>query len=322
MRNHYKTNSFACSLANRDKPVAATLQGKCSGGKNCSKYRDCYKKMFQGIILYGTVPGLSRDCPGILPAFSWDFLGILFMCFPFSCGERETHKQFDPPPFPDNPAKLFIFIGFFSPWIFYLKIRSEKLKNHSLGHSEPGAQKSSKSTSGGTFRRRPLSTPANGGWILPLESQCNPKKMDFSKKTPSPKDPFSKLDIQEWPRQTKPKKGQFMNFSQGHSGTKVQCESCLFSLRKNKRIHKMGEIHELFVLALSLVWFAGATPDKNYCRIRNYYLIILKRALFPGETKLSTSTVAALFSKMALTGQGIAMVDMAFLVFTAFPHLP
>ena len=23
----------------------------------------------------------------------------------------------------------------------------------------------------------------------------------------------------------------------------------------------MGEIHELFVLTLSLVWFAGATPD-------------------------------------------------------------
>ena len=23
----------------------------------------------------------------------------------------------------------------------------------------------------------------------------------------------------------------------------------------------MGEIHELFVLALSLVWFAGATPE-------------------------------------------------------------
>ena len=33
---------------------------------------------------------------------------------------------------------------------------------------------------------------------------------------------------QEWPRQTKPKKGQSMNFSQGHSGTKVR-ESCLFS---------------------------------------------------------------------------------------------
>ena len=41
-----------------------------------------------------------------------------------------------------------------------------------------------------------------------------------------------------------------------------------------------------------------------------------------GEIKVSTSTVAALFSKMALTGQRIAMVDMAFLVFTAFSYLP
>ena len=30
-------------------------------------------------------------------------------------------------------------------------------------------------------------------------------------------------------KQTRPKKGQFMNFSQGHSGTNIQCESCLFS---------------------------------------------------------------------------------------------
>ena len=52
-----------------------------------------------------------------------------------------------------------------------------------------------------------------------------------------------------------------MNFSQGHSGTKVQCESCLFSQGKTPEFTKMGEIHELFVLALSLVWFAGATPD-------------------------------------------------------------
>ena len=36
----------------------------------------------------------------------------------------------------------------------------------------------------------------------------------------------------------KPKKGQFMNFSQGHSGTKVQSESRLFSQGKNTRIHK------------------------------------------------------------------------------------
>ena len=28
----YKADSFACSLANRDKPVASTLQRKCSGG--------------------------------------------------------------------------------------------------------------------------------------------------------------------------------------------------------------------------------------------------------------------------------------------------
>ena len=52
-----------------------------------------------------------------------------------------------------------------------------------------------------------------------------------------------------------------MNFSQGHSGTEVQCELCLFSYGKTPEFTKMGEIHELFVLALSLVWFAGATPD-------------------------------------------------------------
>ena len=57
---------------------------------------------------------------------------------------------------------------------------------------------------------------------------------------------------QKWPRQTKPKKGQFMNFSQGHSGTKVQCESCLFSQGKTPEFTKNGEIHELSVLAL---WF-------------------------------------------------------------------
>ena len=57
------------------------------------------------------------------------------------------------------------------------------------------------------------------------------------------------------------KKGQFMNFSRGHSGTKVQCELCLFSQGKTPEFTKMGEIHELFVLVLSLVWFAGATPD-------------------------------------------------------------
>ena len=52
-------------------------------------------------------------------------------------------------------------------------------------------------------------------------------------------------------------------FSRGHSGTKIQCESCLFSQRKTPEFTKMGEIQELFVLALSLVWFAGATPEKS-----------------------------------------------------------
>ena len=70
--------------------------------------------------------------------------------------------------------------------------------------------------------------------------------------------------VQGWPRQTKPKKGRFMNFSQGHSGTKFQCESCLFSQGKTPEFTKIGEIHELFVLALFLVWFAGATPEKHY----------------------------------------------------------
>ena len=32
-------------------------------------------------------------------------------------------------------------------------------------------------------------------------------------------------------------------------------------LRKTPEFTKVGEIHELFVLALSLVWFAGATPE-------------------------------------------------------------
>ena len=52
-----------------------------------------------------------------------------------------------------------------------------------------------------------------------------------------------------------------MNFSQGRSGAKVQCESCLFSQGKTPEFTKKGEIHELFVLPLSLVWFAGAIPE-------------------------------------------------------------
>ena len=52
-----------------------------------------------------------------------------------------------------------------------------------------------------------------------------------------------------------------MNFSRGHSGTKVRCESCLFSQGKTPEFTTMGKIHELFDLALSLVSFTGATLE-------------------------------------------------------------
>ena len=48
----YKANSFACSLVNRGKLVAATLQRKCSDEEILviiTKF--ITKKMFQGIIL-------------------------------------------------------------------------------------------------------------------------------------------------------------------------------------------------------------------------------------------------------------------------------
>ena len=41
-----------------------------------------------------------------------------------------------------------------------------------------------------------------------------------------------------------------------------------------------------------------------------------------GKMKVSTPTVPALFSKMALTGQRTALVDMVLLAFPAFPSLP
>ena len=34
--------------------------------------------------------------------------------------------------------------------------------------------------------------------------------------------------------------------------------------KKTPEFTKVGEIHELFVLALSLVWFGGATPDSDF----------------------------------------------------------
>ena len=74
-----------------------------------------------------------------------------------------------------------------------------------------------------------------------------------------------------------------MNFSRGHSGTKVRnCEFGLVFSRKNKpEFTKMGEIHELFVLALSLVWFAGVTPDTCHGALSCSVLILCVLHPFP-----------------------------------------
>ena len=99
---------------------------------------------------------------------------------------------------------------------------------------------------------------------------------------------------QEWPRQTKPKKGQFMNFSQGHSGTKVRdVNRACFPKEKRPEFTKNGRnSNELFVLALSLVWFAGATPECNVIfyihngfRI-NYVIVFCQMALILGQSSI------------------------------------
>ena len=61
----------------------------------------------------------------------------------------------------------------------------------------------------------------------------------------APKPRFSKLD-QEWPWQTKPKKGQFMNFSQVHSGTKVRDVNRACFPKEQTRIHKKGRNSRTF----------------------------------------------------------------------------
>ena len=55
-----------------------------------------------------------------------------------------------------------------------------------------------------------------------------------------------------------------MNFPGAFRNRSSICESCLFSQGKTPEFTKRGEIHELFVLDLSLVWFAGATPESRF----------------------------------------------------------
>ena len=63
--------------------------------------------------------GLSRDYPGTVPGLSWPFPEISWeFCLCVSLFPQEKGKHINnltPTHFRDNPAKLFMFIGFFSP---------------------------------------------------------------------------------------------------------------------------------------------------------------------------------------------------------------
>ena len=62
----------------------------------------------------GTVPGLCRPFPEI----SWEFC----LCVSLFRQEKGKHiNNLTPTHFRDNPAKLFMFIGFFSPRHFLVK---------------------------------------------------------------------------------------------------------------------------------------------------------------------------------------------------------
>ena len=71
---------------------------------------------------------------------------------------------------------------------------------------------------------------------------------------------------QEWPRQTKPKKkDQFMNFSQGHSGTKVQCALTLQPLLFWKKARETSKKARVFLFAepLKSLEKKGKTHQKS-----------------------------------------------------------
>ena len=52
-----------------------------------------------------------------------------------------------------------------------------------------------------------------------------------------------------------------MNFPKGTLEPKFDVNRGCFPKEKHQNSQKCKKIHELFVLALSLAWFAGATPD-------------------------------------------------------------
>ena len=64
--------------------------------------------------------------------------------------------------------------------------------------------------------------------------------------------------LQESPRQTKPKKGQFMNFSRARSGTKVRyVNRACFAKEKHQNSQKWAKFMNFSFWPFSLVWFAG-----------------------------------------------------------------
>ena len=74
----------------------------------------------------------------------------------------------------------------------------------------------------------------------------------------------------------------------------------------------VGSAQGIDAKAKLLEWYPGGGNHRNDVKQRQKVCISNK-----AEIKVSTSTVAALFSEMALTGQRIARVDMVFLVFSS-----
>ena len=84
-------------------------------GPGRNQYNIYYKQETHKQNFHGIVPGLSRDSLGLFLRCS----GIFVYVFPFSPGKRQTHKQFDPRPFPGQSRKVVYVYSFFFPefWV-------------------------------------------------------------------------------------------------------------------------------------------------------------------------------------------------------------
>ena len=56
----------------------------------------------------------------------------------------------------------------------------------------------------------------------------------------------------------------------------------------------MGEIHELFVLALPLVWFAGATPDQKHLEDVQFPVSFFEKNCKPPQAVKATAVISEL----------------------------